>query len=181
KARGKQRTDSTHVLAAIRRLNRLELVGETLRQALDALAVAAPEWLLAHSAPAWGERYGRRFTDFRLPRRESEREALAQTIGADGAALLAALAAPEAPPSLGALPEVGVLRQVWEQQYTRDGEPCRWRPEAELPPAPERLVSPHDPEARCGKKGSTTWVGYKRHVTETCDPGLPRLLTDVQT
>ena len=33
KARGKQRTDSTHVLAAIRTLNRLECVGETLRAA----------------------------------------------------------------------------------------------------------------------------------------------------
>jgi transposase len=181
KARGKQRTDSTHVLAAIRRLNRLELVGETLRQALDALAVAAPEWLLAHGDPAWAERYGRRFTDFRLPRRDGEREALAHTIGADGAALLAGLAAPAAPPGLAALPEVERLRQVWEQQYTPVGGQYRWCPEAELPPAPERLVSPHDPEARCGKKGSTSWVGYKRHVTETCDPGLPRLITDVQT
>src|SRR5207248_850591 len=76
KARGKQRTDSTHVLAAIRRLNRLELVGETLRVTLEALTVAAPEWLLAHRDPAWGERYGRRFTDFRLPDSAAAREAL---------------------------------------------------------------------------------------------------------
>src|SRR5690242_2042333 len=47
KARGRQRTDSTHVLAAIRVLNRLECVGETLRQALNALAVSAPDWLRA--------------------------------------------------------------------------------------------------------------------------------------
>jgi hypothetical protein len=47
KARGRQRTDSTHVLAAIRTLNRLELVGETLRAALNAIAVAAPDWLRA--------------------------------------------------------------------------------------------------------------------------------------
>jgi len=45
KARGRQRTDSTHVLAAIHVLNRLECVGETLRHALNALAVTTPEWL----------------------------------------------------------------------------------------------------------------------------------------
>lgn len=181
KARGKQRTDSTHVLAAIRRLNRLELVGETLRVTLDRLAVAAPEWLLAQREPTWRERYGRRFTDFHLPARGPEREALARTIGADGQRLLAALDAPDAPPAVRALPAVAVLRQIWEQQYEGEGEAVRWRDEAALPPAPERLVSPHDPEARCGKKGTTSWVGYKRHVTETCDPESPRLITDVQT
>src|SRR5919202_3999552 len=38
KAHGRQRTDSSHVLAAVRALNRLELVRETLRHALDVLA-----------------------------------------------------------------------------------------------------------------------------------------------
>jgi transposase len=41
KARGPQRTDATHVLAAIRVLNRLELVAETLRAALNDLATIA--------------------------------------------------------------------------------------------------------------------------------------------
>ena len=45
KTRGRQRTDSTHVLAAIRVLNRLERVGETLRAALNSLAVVAPAWV----------------------------------------------------------------------------------------------------------------------------------------
>lgn len=45
KERGKQRTDSTHVLAAIRTLNRLECVGETLRAALKSLAVVVPDWV----------------------------------------------------------------------------------------------------------------------------------------
>ena len=43
--RGRQRTDSTHVLAAIRVLNRLERVGETMRAALNELAVITPDWL----------------------------------------------------------------------------------------------------------------------------------------
>lgn len=56
KARGKQRTDSTHVLAKIRALNRVLCVGETLRHALNCLALVAPEWLRAHSSPEWVER-----------------------------------------------------------------------------------------------------------------------------
>ncbi len=44
-ARGRQRTDSTHVLVAIRVLNRQEHVGETLRYVLNRLAVATPDWL----------------------------------------------------------------------------------------------------------------------------------------
>jgi transposase len=56
KARGRQRTDSTHVLAAIRVLNRLERVGETLRAALNSLAVVAPAWVQALAPPQWYER-----------------------------------------------------------------------------------------------------------------------------
>ena len=66
KARGKQRTDSTHVLAAIRTLRRLECVGETMRHALNVLAEVAPSWLLEHMEPQWAERYEKRFSDFRL-------------------------------------------------------------------------------------------------------------------
>src|SRR5438128_5000056 len=88
KARGKQRTDSTHVLAAIRTLRRLECVGETMRHALDVLAEVAPDWLLEHMDAEWAERYRKRFSDFRLPKDAKERVALAETIGADGRRLL---------------------------------------------------------------------------------------------
>ena len=60
KARGRQRTDSTHVLAAVRMLNRLERVGETMRAALNELAVVAPAWLQARVPVEWYERYARR-------------------------------------------------------------------------------------------------------------------------
>jgi len=68
KARGKQRTDSTHVLAAVHDLHLLELVGETLRATLDDLAAVAPDWLRAVAPPAWFERYTRRIEEYRLPR-----------------------------------------------------------------------------------------------------------------
>src|SRR5215217_7107749 len=66
KARGQQRPDSTHVLAAIRVMNRLELVAETLRAALNDLATVAPAWLQALAPLAWDERYGKRIEDTRL-------------------------------------------------------------------------------------------------------------------
>src|SRR5918994_4197401 len=74
KARGKQRTDSTHVLAAVHDLHLLELVGETLRAALDDLAAAVPDWLRAVAPPAWFERYTRRIEEYRLPRGRDARE-----------------------------------------------------------------------------------------------------------
>src|SRR2546427_12802114 len=82
--RGQQRTDSTHVLAAIRVLNRLELVAETLRAALNALATIAPTWLQGMAPLAWYARYAKRIEDARLPQEPAQREAYAQTVGEDG-------------------------------------------------------------------------------------------------
>jgi transposase len=66
KKRRMQRSDSTEVLAAIRTLNRLELVGETLRAALNVLAVTAPEWTRDHTTSEWVDRYGPRVSDYHL-------------------------------------------------------------------------------------------------------------------
>lgn len=74
RSRGKQRTDSTHVLAAIRVMTRLEFLGETLRYALNALAEAVPSWLQAHVPEDWYDRYGKRFEDARLPTKPKERD-----------------------------------------------------------------------------------------------------------
>jgi hypothetical protein len=81
---GHQRTDSTHILAAIRTLNRLECVEETMRHALESLAVVARTWLMQQVRPEWKERYEQRIQEYRLPESRAERQALAETIGADG-------------------------------------------------------------------------------------------------
>jgi transposase len=180
-ARTPQRTDATHVLAAIRTLTRLELVGESMRHTLNTLAVTAPQWLLEQSEPAWIERYDRPFENRRLPQRETERTALAHTIGADGARLLAAVDAEAAPPWLREIPAVQTLRRVWHEQFAPEGGTLRLRRAEELPPAGERINSPYDPEARYGKKRDTEWIGYKVHFTETCSPDGPLLITDVPT
>jgi len=182
KARGKQRTDSTHVLGAVHDLHLLELVAETLRAALDDLAAAVPDWLRGVARPDWFERYGRRVEDYRLPKRREEREALALVVGADGFLLLGALDAQDAPAEARAVPMVQTLRDVWRVHYGRDddGRP-RWRTAAELPPVGERLQSPYDPEMHYSTKRQMEWSGYKVHVTETCDEDAAHLITHVKT
>ena len=182
KARGRQRTDSTHVLAAVRTLNRLERVGETLRAALNELATVAPEWLQALAPPAWYERYGRRVENYRLPKTAAARGALAAEIAADGRRLLGAIDAADRP-ELTRLPKVAVLRRVWAAQYAEEEGRLRWRTTDELPPCAEQICSPDDPDARYSTKRAADWVGYKVQLTETCNAaGVgPHLITDIET
>jgi transposase len=181
KARGRQRTDSTHVLAAIRVLNRLELVGETLRYALNSLAVVAPDWLRAYVPPEWFDRYDARIENYHLPKTAAAREALAATIGADGRRLLQAVEAAMDLLWLQQVPAVQTLRQVWAEQYTDPPGPLRWREVKERVASAELIASPYDPEARYCTKRGVEWVGYKVHLTETCDDGQPHLITQVLT
>jgi transposase len=196
KERGRQRTDSTHVLSASRMLGRLEVVGETLRHTLNVLAEVAPDWLRSLHPPAdWAQRYGRRIEEYRLPKGTAEREQYANQVGADGWHLLEALDQPATPPWLRNLPAVASLRQVWTQQYHpkgpadpdspagkgRTGRAGTWRQKEALPPASQMHNSPYDPEARYGKKRESYWVGYKAHLTETCDPQQPRLIVQAIT
>jgi len=181
--RGRARTDATHVLAAVRMLHRLECVGETLRLALDVLAAVVPEWLQAKVPVEWYERYEHRFSEYRLPGGRAARSALAETMGTDGFQLLAWIYAPDAPAGLRDLPAVDVLRLVWLQQFyaAPPGAAVRWRQAKDLPPSRRLIGTPYDAQARYAQKRTTIWTGYKVHLTETCDDGLPHLITDVQT
>src|SRR2546427_1324979 len=192
KARGAQRTDSTHVLAPIRVLNRLELVAETFRAALNAVATVAPAWLQAVTPLAWYERYSRRIEESRLPKDTAAREAYAQMVGEDGFQFLDALEAPEAPQEARELPVIATLRRTWQRHYDRTVDEragaaggaahrVRFKANRELPPAAEGIESPYDAEARYRHKRDTAWTGYMVHVSETCEPTEPHLLTHVHT
>jgi transposase len=181
KARGRQRTDSTHALAAIRVLNRLELVGETMRYALNSLAVVAPDWLRAQAPSEWFDRYGSRVENYQFPKTTAAREALAVAIGADGHRLLQAVDAAPDLPWLQDIPAVATLRRVWAEQYTDPPGPLRWREVKDRVPAAELIASPYDADARYSTKRDLQWVGYKVHLTETCDDDQPHLITQVLT
>jgi len=194
---GRQRSDSTHVLGRLRSLNRLELAGESIRAALEALAVAAPEWLATVIDEQWAGVYGSRIDDLHLPESDTKRAALGMAYGRDGYRLLEAVYAAGAPVWLGELPAVETLRRIWVQQFYRvvdgDGERViRRESEQGLPPGRSKLVSPYDLDARYSEKRGKGWTGYKAHFTETCTtaaeddpdtgrPAAPNLITHVAT
>ena len=179
RAAGRQRTDSTHVEAAVASLNRLELAGESVRAALEALSAAQPHWLEQRiCVPDFTRRYGTPMTSWRPPQSQKKRDELAIAYARDGYGLLEAVYHPSSPPWLRELPAVDVLRRVLVQNYTRvinaDGTEVIKRrekaPEGDgLPPGHLRIASPYDTDARWGVKRDTFWLGYKLHVTETCD------------
>ncbi len=181
KARGRQRTDSTHVLGSLRVLNRLEHVAETLRSALNAVAAVAPDWLRSQVPAEWFERYDRRVEEYRLPKGEEARRAYGVTVGSDGMKLLELLWLPEVPPVLKELPQVEILRQTWVQQFVVIEGEIRRRDPKEMPPVAQEIESPYETEARYGGKREMHWIGYKAHLTESCDDDLPHLLTHVHT
>jgi hypothetical protein len=105
KAGGKQRTDSTHVISAVRDLNRLELAGECVRAALEAISAADPSWTRrVLELPGWAGRYRVRVDSWRLPSSEAKRAELARAYGADGYALVEAVYAPFSPSGYGICP-----------------------------------------------------------------------------
>jgi nitroreductase len=188
-----QRTDSTHVLGRIREVNRLELAGESVRAALEALAAAAPGWLAGVIDASWQQVYGQRIADIRLPDAKARRAELAVRYGRDGYYLLRAVHAPGAPGWLAGLPAVQALRRIWIQQFCLDegqgGEKVIWRGEEQgLPPGRARLISCYDLDARYADRRGKGWGGYKVHLSETCHqpdaagrrPG-PNLITNAET
>jgi transposase len=194
----RQRTDSTRVLARIRDLSRLELAGESVRAALEALAAAVPDWLASVIDASWQQAYGQRVCDLRLPEGKDARARLAERFARDGYHLLERVMAPGAPPAARDLPAMEALRLVLVQQFYRDDGPgggtVRWREDGEdgLPPGRRRVVSPYDLDARYGEKRGEKWLGYKAHFSETASdparddpatgmPEFPGLVTNAET
>jgi transposase len=181
KERGKQRTDSTHIEAAIRTMNRVECVGETLRAALNSLAVVVPDWLRAHVSQDWYERYEKRMEEYNMPKEATKRAAVIQQIGQDGFNLLKWVREEEAPTWLKEIPAVEILRKVWIQQFYIEEEKICWRSNNNIPPSSLLISSPYDIQAHMSVKRDIHWTGYKAHLTETCDDDLPHLIVNVKT
>jgi transposase len=185
KAGGKQRTDSTHIIAAVRQLNQIELVGESVRAALEALAAADGGWLAARLDDSWQRRYGARVDSWRMPSSKTKRAALGADFARDGVALLRAVWHDTTPHPLRDLPAVGVLQRVLIQNVVittdRGGREVIRLRDADtdgLPPGRRRIVSPYDTDARWGGKRDLTWYGFKLHVSESCDAEPPATPVD---
>ena len=185
KSRGKQRTDATRVIAAIRKLNRLELVGETMRAALNELATVAPDWLTTIAPDDWYMRYGRRVEDYQLPKSEAKRNAYAQQVGEDAYYLLSCLKTSEIADWQN-LAQIKALTRMLTRHYEYDAEALvekrvRWKSKKELPRAEAGIESPYDVDARFRSRSGVNWVGYAVHFSETCDDDQCHLITHVET
>ncbi len=181
KTAGRARTDATHVLSSARELSWLEMVAETLRSALNAVAQAVPDWLVGVAEPDWFRHYATRAEDSRFPKARTRRDEVGLRVGRDGMRLLGAVFAADAPPGLGTLTEVETLRQMWVQHFHLVEGEVRRRDPKDRPPGAMRPVTPYDTEARGSVKRDTLWDGYKVHLTETCEPTTPNLITNVAT
>src|SRR5262252_5111243 len=107
RAGGKQRTDSTHVVAAVAALNRLELAGEAVRAALEALTAAHPDWVAQRTCVSdFARRYGTPMTSWRPPASKAKQDELAIAYARDGYALLEAVYGEPSPAWLRELPAV---------------------------------------------------------------------------
>jgi hypothetical protein len=191
KARGQQRTDAPHGLAALRALHRLALVAEPLRAARKALATVAPAWRPGLAPLAWDERAGTRSEETRRPPGQARRDAYAPRVGAAGLALLDALEAAEPLAPLRALPVLATLRQTWQRHDARaTGEGpahspsplshVRFTRNQACPPA-AAIESPDDPQAPYRQTCDTPWTGDMGQVSETCEPTPPHRLTPGHT
>ncbi len=167
-----QRTDSTHVLAAVRDLNRLELVTEAVRAVLEEVARTASHLLTDLVDEERRRRYGRPVRLGKNPTRPKTR----------------ALAAGDACRLLDA--STGTDRATGPAHRPR---PCgcsscrtttaiRQAACAALQPASSAIVSPYDTTARYVRHGHIIrWKGFAAHVTETCASDGANVITDVAT
>lgn len=185
KPRGTQRTDSTRVLAAVRSLTQLECILEAIHWVLNQLTTHDPAWVQDHVPPAWFARYSFRADHARFPKADAARDRFVLTMAADGYQVLSWLDDPATPAALRHLPAVHALRLIWIQRFyccTIPGhETVQLRLSANQPRSALLIQSPYDLEARWCQWTSQQWLGYKVHLTETCDPGYPDLITHVAT
>jgi transposase len=175
-----QRTDSTHVLAAVRDLTRLELVTEAVRAALEEVARTAGHLLTGLVDEDWGRRYGR---PVRLGKNPTRPKTKILAAGDDACRLLGHLHRGVVSYRPG--PQAEALRQIVVQNYYRDAAGrLSWRTTDDngLPPSASAIVSPYDTTARYVRHGHIIrWKGFAAHLTETCAPDSVNVITDVAT
>ncbi|MEU4586586.1 IS1182 family transposase [Kitasatospora aureofaciens] len=175
-----QRTDSTHVLAAVRDLTRLELVTEAVRAVLEEVARTASHGEDPGLGPGGVLAQADRAAVAAPPVLVDQ---AGQQAGDDACRLLEHLHrhAPAYRPG----PQAEALRRILVQNYYRDtAGRLRWRTAADggLPPSSAAIVSPYDTTARYVRHGHIiSWKGFAAHVTETCASDSVNVITDVAT
>ena len=174
KKRKYQRTDSTHVLAKVCQLSRLENLSEGLRVALNAIEEADPSFYQEKIPVSYTDQWSVPLNDYRMT--DKKRKQSLERLGQDIHWLLDMLKTFSFP----GLPEVEVLNTLFHQNYTIESHKIHLR--AECVNGKEKIQTPHDPEARYSSKRGQSWTGYKTHITETAnEKGQVNFITDITT
>ena len=164
-AKGKQRTDSTAVLGQVARLSRLELVWESLRLAVEAVVSADAVWSLQQLPPSFIAEHSRKRMDYRL--KPAAVKTALQKAGEEATWLLKAIE--QSAVDWQTDEALHVLRRVVSEQFETNAA-GKLQARTDTDACGDVLVSPHETEARYGKKGDKGWLGYKVQVTESVDP-----------
>ena len=170
-ARGQQRTDSTHVLSSVRMLNRLELIGETMRAALNEIATIEPKWIQEVAPEHWYEKYKHRVENYRLPKGAQKKKEYAESVGSDGLLLFDLINSYEGHTYILELPKVKALKKTLDRHFVCNLETKEifLKTNKEVSQSEDKIESPYDTEARFRTKRDKNWSGYMVHLTETCD------------
>jgi transposase len=171
-----QRTDSTHVLAKVRDLSRLENLTEGLRVALKAIEKAHVAFYQTKIPILYREHWSKPLNDYQMT--DAEREQILKRLGQDIHWLLSFLKTNKE--SFLRLPELEVLQTLFSQHFTIQSQRVSVKKEATT--GKDKIQTPHDPEARYSKKRGKSWTGSKVHITETAnEKGEVNFITDVTT
>jgi len=186
--RSMQRMDSTFVVAHVKALNNTELFLESVRNVLEETTEEAFDWIDSIRLEHWLKTYylDRPF-NFRIPKEEKKRTKIAEETARDGFYILDCVDAADAKTRavLSKLESIRTLKRVLDEHFHTEGKgknrKSKLKKQSELAPSGERIVSPHEPDARVAMKRDKTIVGFRTHTSETCTPGFPNLITHVQT
>jgi len=171
-----QRTDSTHVLANVRDLSRLENLSEGLRVSLKAIEKSDRRLYETKIPVLYREHWSKPLNDYQMT--DEERKQALERVGQDIHWLLSFLKTNKE--SYLRLPELEVLQTLLSQHFTIQSQKVSVKKEATT--GKEKIQTPHDPEARYSKKRGKSWTGSKVHITETAnEKGKVNFITDVTT
>jgi transposase len=177
KKRKHQRTDSTHVLALVSELSRLENLSESLRVSLRAIHKSDSAFYEMKIPVLYRDHWSISHSDYQMT--DSQRKEALDRVGQDIYWLLSFLETNKK--SFLRLPELEVLQTLFYQHFTlQDSQKICLKDKADT--GKDKIQSPHEPEARYSEKRGKSWVGYKTHITETAnEKGEVNFVTDITT
>ena len=161
------RMDATHLVADVARLSRADALAEAMRMTLHQLEVAHPQVAerldFLHLLELYGEE--------NWVGQGNSSEPRLRELGGEAQALLAICA--DHP-----VPAAATLARMVAENFLDAASPAPApRPPEQLPD--DRILTPHDPEVKAGRKGDRRWLGDKVHVVETAEPDRPNFIVDM--